>query len=313
MPTPAVPRLSSPLAVVTRRALAAGLVALLLGGCLSVRARRADGVPGDGGGVSLRVYADDDARRAGAVGPPGISSELACWRDGRWTPVFRSLQPTWTVTGLEPGRCRVSFPSRFDEDGQVRRLDEKSRKVRVRAGEVTEVDATLRHVSKPLVVAGVAAGVVAAVLLHDWLDDLDLPTPEPPWWLADVAVQVAIDLAVAGPHTVAGPYGPGPVVSGHHPAAGGVVEPGHVEVVFSLAQPVDLERLDSGGVTVTDRHGHRVSGYLQYDADQWWLVWRADEPLPGDETFHVTLAADALHDVHGRTLPRPTTFTFHTR
>ena len=300
-----------------RRGLAAVVLATLpLAGCLSIRARQAPGAAAEGGGVTLSVYADDASRRAGVPGPPGVSTQLACWDGERWEPVFRSLQPAWTVTGLPAGRCRVELPARFDDRGTLQRLDERSRVVRVRDGEVTEVEATLRHVSKPMVVAGVAAGVVAAVLLHDWLDDLDLPTPPlpdvPPWWLADVAAHVIVDVALARAEAP-GPYGPGPVISGHYPASGETVEAGHMMVVFALAQPVELERLDSGGVVVRDGRGARVSGYLQYDAERWWLVWRSDEPLPPGATYHVSLAADALVDVAGRTLGRPVELTFHTR
>lgn len=300
-----------------RRAVAGSLALLLLGGCLSVRSRQARGEPGEGGGVSVVVYADDDARRAGVPGPPGVASQLACWQDGEWVPVFRSLQPTWTVTGLPAGRCRLSFPARFDDGGHLQSLDEKSRVVRVRDGEVTEAEATLRHVSTGLVVAGVAVGVVAAVLLHEWLDDHDLPTPplphEPPWWLADIAAHVVIDLALTPRQVAIGPYGPGPVVSGHHPANHATVDAGLDEIVFALAQPLDLARLASGGVEVTTARGDRVSGYLQYDADRWWLVWRADAPLPAHETFRVRLAADAVTDVHGRGFPAEVGFTFSTR
>src|SRR5687768_4474060 len=62
-----------------RRAVALALFALVLSGCLSVRSRQAAGVPGEGGGVTVSIYADDGARRARVPGPPGVSSELSCW------------------------------------------------------------------------------------------------------------------------------------------------------------------------------------------------------------------------------------------
>src|SRR5690606_18905634 len=129
----------------------------------------------------------------------------------------------------------------------------------------------------------------------------------------DVVTHVVIDLALAPRDVARGPYGPGPVVSGHFPAHGEVVAAGDLEVVFSLAQPVELARLASGGATVTSSTGEAISGYLQYDAERWWLVWRPDAPLPSRGTFHVSLAADAVEDVHGRVLARPVAFTFHTR
>jgi hypothetical protein len=331
-----------------RRAVAGGMVALLLGGCLSMRSAAVPGGPEDGAGVSLIVFADDTTRRAGYAGPAGLASELVRREGGRWQPVFRSIHPAWTVTGLPEGRYRVRFPARLDEIGNKVALDEETRTFRVREGQVTELEATLRHVSPPLVVAGVAAGVVAAVLLHEWLGKNDLPRPfrlpEPPWWLVDVAVHLVIDLALdsgrydyqgypepwpepgpgqgqppggmdgsAGPGTGRAPRGPGPVVSGHYPPHGGTLSEPPVRLVFSLAQPMAPGRVWRDGVTVEGERSGLIPGELVYDAREWWLVWRPTERLPRRDTLHVTLAPGAVEDTFGRILSGPVSFTFDVR
>jgi len=118
------------------RAVAQTLVAVLLAGCFSVhtvgRHRLADG--STSGGVSLRVFADDSARHHGAVGPRGLASELARQEGQRWTTVFRSLDPRWTVLNLAPGRYRLHFPARLDDDGNVVRLEERDQTFDVHPG-----------------------------------------------------------------------------------------------------------------------------------------------------------------------------------
>ena len=48
--------------------------------------------------------------------------------------------------GLEPGRYRVRFPARLDDAGNAVANAERPRGIRVRAGKVTEVEATLGYV-----------------------------------------------------------------------------------------------------------------------------------------------------------------------
>ena len=130
----------------------------------------------------------------------GLFVELERKSGKSWEPVFRSLEPAWSVLGLPPGDYRLRFTSRLDERGEPVALDERPRSVKVRAGEVSEVDAVLEHVDTGLVVVGVIAAVAAAVLLHDWLDEHDLPVPPlpplPPPAVADAIFWISLDLAV---------------------------------------------------------------------------------------------------------------------
>ena len=59
-------------------------------------------------------------------------------QDGKtWVPVFRSLNPTWTVVDLPPGSYRLRFPARLDEAGNVVRLGDNATGVAVKEGSVT--------------------------------------------------------------------------------------------------------------------------------------------------------------------------------
>ncbi|MEO8505931.1 MAG: hypothetical protein ABI609_18695, partial [Acidobacteriota bacterium] len=230
------------------RSTAAALVVLLLSSCFSVHTVGTHPAPAAGGtgGISLRVFADDGARRAQRVGPRGLSSELSRQTgkraDGKaqWTTVFRSLDPAWTVMNLPPGKYRLHFPARLDEDGNVLRLDERDQLLQVKAGSVSDVTATLEHVNPAAVALGVVAAVAAAVLLHDWLQDHDLPLPPlplPPPDLLDAAFYVTFD-AGAGWQTGGGPAAP--VATSHFPEDGAVVAAHRLRVTFALSAPVPV-------------------------------------------------------------------------
>jgi len=51
---------------------------------------------------------------------------------------------------------------------------------------------------------------------------------------------------------------------------------------------------------------------VSYDPQHWWVVWEPGQDLPGGDTFHVTLAADALQDLAGNELTQPVSFSFST-
>ena len=115
--------------------------------------------------MAVRVFPDDDARKAGLVLSGGIVGELERQEGRRWVPVFRSLDARWTVLGLKPGKYRVRFPARLDDAGNEVALEGRPKIVRVHPDQVTEVETVVEHVPPALVAAGVATAVVAAVLL----------------------------------------------------------------------------------------------------------------------------------------------------
>jgi Bacterial Ig-like domain len=295
-----------------RRAASLLLMPLLLAGCVSVRTTRSPQVGADDGGVAVRVFADDDARRSGVPGPPFVVGELERREGNRWRPVFRSLKPEWTVIDLPPGKYRVRFPAVLDEGGNAVRTDDDGRVVRVRKGEVTEVEATLDHFPTGLVVAGVVTAVVAAVLLHDWLDDHDLPTPPlPDPLLADVLFHLTVEVPFSA-GCCAGRPDPPPVVTSHFPEEGALVAARRVRVLFALSEPLDPDEVEGDAVTVLAEKTGLVAGGVTYDPANWWVVWQPDEDLPRDDLFHVTLGAEAVEDLGGNELPAPATFTFRT-
>lgn len=313
------------------RVLPAALSALLFASCFSVQTRHrplaADGAPAEEraqaagtGGIELRVYADDTTRKRAQPGPRGLFVELERKVGKRYEPVFRSLEPAWSVLGLPPGDYRLRFPSRLGESGEEEALDERPRSVKVRAGQVTEVDAVLEHVDKGLIVAGVVAAVVAAVLLDDWLDDHDLPLPPlpplPPPHVADAIFWISLDLAEAAsyahePWSHSGPARP-PVVTSHFPADGATITAHSVKVTFALSEPLDGGRFAEDCIEVVGERSGVVPGIARYDAERWWATWRTEEDLPRDEELRVTLFADCVADQRGTPLVADETFAFRT-
>jgi hypothetical protein len=302
------------------------LAALVLQSCLYVQTRHrpiagGGGVGGasDGsGGIALQVFADDDAQKAGTPGPRGLFIELERKEGKRFSPVFRSLEPAWSVMGLPPGEYRLRFPARLDEAGNAVTLDEDPRPVKVLAGKVTEVDTVLEHVDKGLIVAG----VIAAVALAVFLDTHDLPLPPvppipPPPDVLDAVFWISLDASttpVYGPPGGWVPAGPGrtPVVTSHFPPDGATVTADRVRITFALSGPLDGHTLQDNGIVVLGETSGLLPGHTTYDGDRWWLVWEGDGDLPRDETLHVTLSEEAIEGRNGDELTAPVSFAFTT-
>ena len=299
-----------------RRIVAIALIvtqaAFSLTGCLSVRATGTQTVPGPGGGVAVRVFADDNARKANLPGPAGVLGELERREGGGWVAVFRSLDPTWAVAGLPAGTYRLRVPARLDEAGNVVRIDEKAIELEVREGQVSQAEIVLKHVSTGAVVAGAVAVVIAAVLLHEWLDDNGLPEPPlPPPEVLEAIVWVSIDL-----HALPGWSGPAdsqpPMVTSHFPAAGAVVAARRPRIVLALSEPLRAEEIEPAGVTVLAEKGGLIPGVVTWEGESWWLTWQPQADLPAGDTIHVTLAAGAVEDLGGNEMEGAVTFTFAT-
>lgn len=292
--------------------LVAAQLSLLLAGCISVRATAGRPSEGPGGGVAVQVFADDAARRAGQPGPKGVLGELQRKRDGRWETVFRSLNPTWAVTGLPPGKYRVGFPVRLDAEGNIVHLDAGPATLVVSEGRVTEVEAVLTHVSAGLVVAGVVAAVAAAVVLSDFLSDYDLPEPPlPPPELVDVAFQVSLDLALAGAWVNVSDQLP-PVVTSHFPADGAIVGARRPKVVFAFSEPLQAGSVESGAVTVLGEGSGVIPGVVSYDTGRWLVTWTPQQDLAPADTYHVTLDGRRLEDLAGNEPAASVSFSFKT-
>jgi len=296
-----------------RSAVALLLVAGQLTACASIHEAGRTPIGGDRGAVRVAVFADDDARAAGRLLGEPIAGELEQRHRGEWRPVFRTLDASWAVAGLEPGRYRVRFSRRLDATGAPEDLERPVRQTfDVRAGEAVDVELILDHVSPGVVAAGVVAAVVAAVVLHEWLDDHGLPhPPPPPRWALDAAFWISLDLA-ARPAPVWLPNIPAVQVTSHFPRAGEVVAPERVRVVFVLSEAIEGERLGDDAVAVNDEDGREIPGNIRWDARGWWLVWEPFAPLPPGRRLRAELVAERFHAATGRDLAGATGFEFET-
>lgn len=291
------------------------LITLLATGCVSVRTTGRQSASGQGGGIEVTVFPDDAARKAGQPGPREVASELARREDGQWIPIYKSLSPRWSVTDLPPGKYRVHFTSILDDSGNPQPLDSRPKTLRVTAGQVTQVETTLEHVSKGWIVVGVLTAVVAAVLLADALDDLPIPDPPSPELVELVAAATHVTLELAFIEEWSdeeGPVGRPPVVTSHFPEDGAMVAARRLRVVFAVSEPIVAQALDDQVITVTAENAGPLSGTVSYDAENWWIVWEPADDLPREDIVHVTLDGRALTDFHGNLSPEDVTFTFQT-
>jgi hypothetical protein len=289
-----------------------GQVVLSLAGCVSVDTTGTRPAEGPGGGVAVRVFADDAARKAGKVGPAGILGELDRREGQGWVPVFRSLDPAWTVAGLPPGKYRLRFPARLDDAGNIVRMDEQTELVRVKEGMIVETQVILEHVDRALVVAGVVVAVVAAVVVSDYLDDHGLPdVPLPPPEVVEAAFFITMDVLAATTWSGVGDPLP-PTVTSHFPATDALVAARRPRIIFALSEPLQPDEVEGQAVTVLAERGGLIAGDSSYDAENWWVVWTPREDLPAGDSIRVTLAAEALEDRAGNELEEAASFGFRT-
>jgi hypothetical protein len=292
--------------------LVAGQLVLSLSGCVSVQTTGSRPAEGPGGGIAVQVFANDKAREARNVGPSGVLGELERREGQRWVPVFRSLNPAWTVAGLPPGTYRLRFPAMLDDAGNVVKIKEQTESVRVKEGKIIETQVTLVHVDRALIVAGVIVAVIAAVVIADYLGDHDLPeVPIPPPEAVEAAFYITMDVVDAVTwHGLGDELAP--TVTSHFPASGALVAARRPRIIFALSEPLQPDETAGQGVTVLAEAGGVIAGDVSYDGEQWWVVWTPREDLPPGDTIHATLAADAVEDRAGNELKTPVSFTFKT-
>jgi hypothetical protein len=293
-------------------ALVLGQLCLALTGCMSVKATGSTPAEGEGGGVAVRLFADDGAMRSGQPGPGGVLAELQRKEGDRWVPVFRSLNPTWVVVGLKPGTYRLGFPARLDQAGNVQVLGRGRTAVRVEEGKVTQVRAIMDHVSPVLVAVAVVTVVAAAVVLADYLKDHDLPRPPPPPpVLLDLAFHISINFVFDGRW-----YGVSskttPAVTSHFPAADAIVAARRPRLVFEMSEPLKPTSLEGSAITVLGESSGVLAGVVGYDAEHWWVTWTPREDLAPGDVYHATLAAGALKDEFGNEMEDAVSFSFST-
>ena len=102
------------------------------------------------------------------------------------------------------------------------------------------------------------------------------------------------------------------MVTSHFPPDGASVTADRVRITFALSGPLDGHTLQDDGIVVLGETSGLLPGHTTYDGNRWWLVWEGDADLPRDETFHITLAKDAVEDLAGNELAAPVSFSFET-
>lgn len=291
------------------------LTATLATSCLSIRHTGTRPSPSErGGGISVQVFADDDARRAGRLAPGGIVAALERREPSGWTPVFRSLGERWTVLGLAPGSYRLRFTGRLDASGRIEPFAEEIRRVKVKEGEVVEVTAVLEHVEPALIVAGVITAIAAAILLEDWLDDHDLPRPPlpaPPHEVLDAIFTVGVQIALAPGCCSDLPHGP--AVSGHFPADGAEVDNPRPRITVSFSAPLDPRSRVTDAISVVGEASGPVAGTVTLDAERWWLLFDPATDLAAGDTFTVSVHPEGIRGGGGEPIAGPASFVFSTR
>jgi hypothetical protein len=293
------------------------LVALIVAqGALALAACRSAGAGGvrparpRSGGVAASVFADDAARDARRPGPPGVLGELERRHGGAWAPVFRSLDPSWTVVGLPPGAYRTRVRTRLDDAGRATGVRERMAEVEVRDGMVARVEIVLQP--SGALVAGAVAVATAAAVMHEVLDYDELRKHGAPAKGEGAAgVGLVIDLRLAEREDGA-PDREGPVVTSHFPSAGALVAPRRPRIVLALSEPLRDARVPDDAVAVRGEASGLIAGATAYDPERWWIVWQPKGKLPAGQTIHVTLGASAVADVRGNTMRGAVSFAFLT-
>ncbi len=150
-----------------------GLALLLIaatatGGCVSVRARSAEPVAGQGslGSVEVNIYDTASARKSGVRSARSIVSELLRREGYRKIDAREFREACWTAADLPPGTYTVRVRHRFDEHGTKHRLLSSDQATFVLAGgERVRVDVVLSHPKRVLVGTAVGVGVVAVLAI----------------------------------------------------------------------------------------------------------------------------------------------------
>lgn len=286
------------------RILLMALAPFALDGCVSIGVSRADlpappepGAP-PRGAVTVAIYerpADREADRHAAF--PALSELVRVEKSGE-TLVARSMNATWTVQDLPPGRYRLRVTKRIDDLGNVVALGSPGDKAfDVAAGERAVVSVVLRKVPVFWIVVlsltVVALVVLAIIGVHK--GDLPKPPPLPP--LPPVAIVIPL-----GPQGgEGGTATPAPAAVDVFPAPGSVVAARRVAVTFLLSMPLVTGGIEEGAVLAVGTSSGDVRGATSYLPEEQLLTFTpARDFVPGEE-ITITLDLSRLRGQTGRT------------
>jgi hypothetical protein len=275
---------------------------LALDGCVSIGVSRADlQSPPDPsapprGAVTVAVYEKPADREADRHVAFPVLSELL--REGKGeTLVARSMNPTWTVPDLPPGRYRLRVTKRIDDRGNIVTLDNPGDTTfEVAAGERTVVSVVLRKVPVFWIVVAAITVVALIVLAIIGVDRGVLPKPPP---LPPIP-PVAIVLPVGGESGPGAPAVPSPAAVDVFPGPGSVVAARRVAVTFLLTMPLVADGVEDGAVLAVGTTSGDLRGQTSYLAEEQLLRFTPSQDFAPGEDVTVTLDLSKLRGEAGR-------------
>ncbi len=274
---------------------------LALDGCVSIGVSRADlQAPPDPsapprGAVTVAVYEKPADREADRHVAFPVLSELL--REGRGeTLVARSMNPTWTVPDLPPGRYRLRVTKRIDERGNVVTLDSPGDTTfDVSAGERTVVSVVLKKVPVFWIVVAAITVVAIVVLAIIGVDRGVLPKPPPLPPIPPVAI--VIPVGEGGPGA---PAIPAPSAVDVFPAPGSVVAAKRVAVTFLLSMPLATGGVEDDVVLAVGTTSGDIRGQASYLEEEQLLRFSPSQDFVPGEEVTVTLDLSKLRGEAGR-------------
>jgi hypothetical protein len=280
------------------------LAPLALDGCVSIGVSRADlpappepGTP-PAGAVTVAVYEKQADREAERHADFPVLSELVRVEKGRETLVARSMNATWTVQDLPPGRYRLRVTKRIDDHGNVVALDNPGDQAfDVAAGERAVVSVVLRKVPVFWIVVLALTVVALVVLAIIGVNKGDLPKPPPLPPLPPVAIVIPLGARGGEGETAA----PAPAAVDVFPAPGSVVAARRVAVTFLLSMPLVTGGIEDGAVLAAGTSSGNVRGATSYLPDEQLLTFTPAQDFVAGEEITVTLDLSKLRGETGRT------------
>jgi hypothetical protein len=285
-------------------ALLIALAPLALDGCVSIGVSRADlpappsSAGAETGAVTVAVYERPADREANRHASFPVLSELARVEKGGETVVARSMNATWTVQDLPPGRYRLRVTKRIDLGGNVVPLQSPGDTAfDVAAGERAVVSVVLKKVPVFWIVVAALTLVALVVLAIIGINRGDLPKPPPLPPLPPVAIVIPL-----GPQGGEGrSAAPAPAAVDVFPAPGSVVAARRVAVTFLLSMPLVTGGIEEGAVLAVGTASGDIRGITAFLPDEQLLRFTPSSDFAPGEEVTVTLDLSKLRGEAGRT------------
>ncbi len=286
------------------RALLVALAPFALDGCVSIGVSQKDlPSPPDPsapprGTVSVDVYEKPSERDSGIHVTYPVLSELFRVEKAE-VLVARSMNASWAVNDLPPGRYRLKIAKKIDANGNVVALDNPGDKVfEVAAGERTAVSVVLRKVPVFWIVVAVLTIVLIVVLVIIGIDRGKIhPPPLPPLPLPPVAITIPIGGGEGGP---GGEPAPAPAAVDVFPAPGSVVAARRVTAAFQLSMPLAGDGIEEDAVVAVGTKSGEIRGTVSFAPKEWLLQFAPSEDFRPGEEITVTLDLGKLRGEGGR-------------